>query len=192
MLLEMKLEEFLHLLASDLPTPGGGSVAGLANSLSAALLQMFCKISLKSANEEEQELFQKIIAETKEILKKVSSYIDEDAKAFDKVMAAYKLPKDTEQEKETRRIKIQEALYEAALIPLENAKYAVKLIEISKELQGKGIQGALSDWKCAIYMAKAAFECAKENVLINLDSLKDEEKKKYLVDELSNLSIEGM
>jgi len=189
MLLEMKLEEFLNLLASDLPTPGGGSVAGLANALSAALLQMFCKISLKSANEEEQELFQKIIAETKEILKKVSAYIDEDAKAFDKVMAAYKLPKDTEQEKENRRIKIQEALYEAALIPLENAKYAVKLIEISKELEGKGIQAALSDFKSAIYMARAAYKCAKENVLINLDSLKDEEKKKYLLDELNNLTI---
>lgn len=188
MLINMKLVEFLNVLASELPTPGGGSVAGLANCLSAALLQMFCKISLKNANEEEYELFEKILAETKEIFKKVIAFIDEDAKAFDKVMAAYKLPKDTEQEKEIRRNKIQEALYEAAMIPLENAKYASKLIEISKELEGKGTLSALSDWKCAIHIAEAAFKCAKENVLINLESIKDEEKKIYITSELNKLS----
>jgi len=180
----MNIEEFLNTLASDQPTPGGGSVAGLANCLSAALLNMFCKISLKTTTDEEKELFTKLLAETKDIYTKVKTLIDADAKAFDKVVETFKLPKITEQEKEFRKQKIQDAFYEASLVPLENVQCSIELLEILSEIDGKGNQNAYSDYKCAIYLAKAAYQCARENVLINVQSLKDENKKNQLLAEL--------
>lgn len=183
----MNMEEFLNTLASDQPTPGGGSVAGLANCLSATLVKMFCKISLKTAKDDEKELFSKLHAETKDIYNKAKTLIDEDAKAFDKVIDAFKLPKITDQEKEIRKQTIQEAFYQAALVPLENIKCSIELLEILSEMDGKGSQNAASDAKCAMFMAKAAYQCARENVLINLESLKDENKKNQLLSELKIL-----
>jgi methenyltetrahydrofolate cyclohydrolase len=187
MLITMNIEEFLNTLSSEQPTPGGGSVAGLANCLSASLLQMFCKISQKTAQDDEKELFTKLAAETKDIFDKVKLLIDEDAKAFDNVINAFKLPKITDQEKDIRKQKIQDAFYEAALVPLDNIRYSVELLDVLSEVEGKGSINAMSDYKCAIYMAKAAYQCALENVLINLESLKDESKKNQILAELKIL-----
>ncbi len=192
MLIKNSIEDFINLLASDSPTPGGGSVASLANALSAALLNMFCQISLKTITDEDKDLFSKLSAEIKEILQKSKHLIDEDANAFDEVMKAFKLPKDTESEKEHRKKEIQNALYKACLVPLENMKLSISLIEIAKEINNKGNQNAISDYKSAIHIAKAAYKCAKENVLINLDSIKDMEKKQIIINELKNVDLNNM
>ncbi len=192
MLIKNSIEDFINLLASDSPTPGGGSVASLANALSAALLNMFCQISLKTITDEDKDLFSKLSAEIKEILQKSKHLIDEDANAFDEVMKAFKLPKDTESEKEHKKKEIQNALYKACLVPLENMKLSISLIEIAKEINNKGNQNAISDYKSAIHIAKAAYKCAKENVLINLDSIKDMEKKQIIINELKNFDLNNM
>ena len=189
MLIKNTIENFINLLASESPTPGGGSVAGLANVLSAALLHMFCQISIKTATDEEKELFSKLTAELKEIIEKSKILIDEDAAAFDAVMTAFKLPKQTESEKEVRKQQIQNALFKAAEVPLENMKISVALIEIAEEINERGNKNAISDYRSAIYMAKAAYQCAKENVLINIESIKDEGKKQTIFDELKKIEL---
>lgn len=187
MLVRNTIDEFINLLASDSPTPGGGSVAALSNALSAALLHMYCQISIKTAIDEEKDLFIKLLAEIKDILNKAKTLIDEDANAFDEVMKAFKLPKETDSEKEIRKREIQDALYKAAVVPLENMKIAVYLMEIADEINERGNKNAISDYKSAIYIAKAAYQLAKENVLINLESLKDEEKKRMILEELKKV-----
>lgn len=187
MLVRNTIDEFINLLASDSPTPGGGSVAALSNALSAALLHMYCQISIKTATDEEKDLFIKLLAEIKDILNRAKTLIDEDANAFDEVMKAFKLPKETDSEKEIRKREIQDALYKAAVVPLENMKIAVYLMEIADEINERGNKNAISDYKSAIYIAKAAYQLAKENVLINLESLKDEEKKRMILEELKKV-----
>ncbi|OGF58397.1 MAG: hypothetical protein A2Y62_15010 [Candidatus Fischerbacteria bacterium RBG_13_37_8] len=184
MFIKNTIEEFLTTLASEQPTPGGGSVAGLANCLSASLLLMFCKLSIKNTNDEDKELFTKLLAETKDVMEHAKILIDKDADAFDNVIDAFKLPKITDTEKQLRTEKIQDAFYHAALVPLENIKISSDLLEITEEISSKGNQNALSDFKCAIYLAKAAYQCARENVLINLESIKNQEKKNHILQEL--------
>lgn len=176
MLQDMNIKDFLERTASSSPVPGGGSVAALSASLSAALTEMVANLTVGKKKYADVEEEMKEIVETcaKYRLKFVDD-IDKDSEAFNKVMAAFKLPKETEEEKEVRKQAIQEGLKEAATVPLEVAKDAFKIMDLVIEVVEKGNTNAVTDGAVAAMMARTAVLSALYNVKINLSSIKDEE-----------------
>lgn len=176
MLADKNLKEFLKETASNSPVPGGGSVAALSAGLAAALAAMVANLTIGKKGYEELEEEMTVIAKEAEKYKDLFiEYIDKDSDAFNQVMDAFKLPKETEEEKEIRKNKIQEALKNAALVPLEVARAASKIMDIIEKVVVKGNKNAVTDGAVAAMMARTATLSALYNVKINLGSIKDAE-----------------
>jgi len=189
-LIEMKLKDFIDELSSDSPAPGGGSVAALAGALSSALSSMVCNLTIGKEKYKDVEYdMEKILDRVEDIRERFMELIDRDTEAFNRVMDAFKLPKNTEEEKKIRREKIQDALKGAALVPLETARLCAEMIELCKEIAEKGNKNSITDVGVAAIMAKAGLESAILNVKINLKSINDEnfiESLLYEIDILKN------
>lgn len=172
---EMSVEKFLSETASKNPVPGGGSIAAISAGLSAALIEMVANLTIGKKGFEEVEVEMKNIAEiaAKHRVKFIE-FIDKDSEAFNKVMGAFKLPKETEDEKKSRGVAIQDGLKSAALVPLEIAENAFELMGLAQVVISKGNQNAVTDGAVATMMARTAVLSALYNVKINLGSIKDE------------------
>ncbi len=175
MLSGLTIQEFLAKAASNSPAPGGGSVAALSASLAASLTEMVARLTIGKKGYELFEQEMKIIA--KEALlfrKKFIKDIDKDANAYNDVMSAYALPKKTQEETLVRQQKIQDGLKQAALIPLDVARDAAKLMELTRKAVEKGNKNAVTDGVVGAMIAKTAALAALYNVKINLNTIKDE------------------
>ena len=193
-LIEMKLKDFIDELSSDSPAPGGGSVAALAGALSSALSSMVCNLTIGKEKYKDVEYdMENLLERLQDIKKRLLDLIDEDTRAFNRVMEAFKLPKNTEEEKKIRKEKIQEALKKAALVPLETARLCAEIIEISKKVAEKGNKNSITDAGASLIMAEAGLDIAILNVKINLKSIEDEkfvDSLMYEVDVLKRNSEE--
>jgi formiminotetrahydrofolate cyclodeaminase len=169
----MSLKEFNSKLASVSPTPGGGSVAGLSAALAASLASMVVNLSKETDLDSYSE-------ELKDNIEFALELIDKDALSFNKVMDAFKMKKETDEDKNKRQKAIQSALYDASLTPLETIKLAKSILEITVEVAKKGNKNAVSDAGVAALMALASVKSAAYNVYINTASLKDGQKVKEL------------
>lgn len=175
-LVEKKLSTFLEEVASDSPTPGGGSVAATVGAMGASLASMVSQLTIgKKGYEEVEDLFKQKCKEFEKLRKKLMRQIDLDTNAFNRLMDAFKMPKDTKKQKKKRKKKIQEEFKNATQIPLETAQYARKLIDLIDEVALKGNENALSDIAVAALCGLTAVKAAALNVRINLPSIKDEE-----------------
>jgi len=181
-LIDLKVKSFLDEVASESPAPGGGRVAALAGALGAALSAMVCNLTLN------KEKFASVHDEIEEVLERcehtrerLTDIIDKDTEAFNKVMDAIKLPRDTEEEQKKRKKELQKALKGAALVPLETARLCAEVIELSKVVAQKGNQNSITDAASSAIIAEAGFKAAILNVKINLASIKD----KKFVEEIS-------
>lgn len=182
------VDGFLGELASDAPTPGGGAVAGLSGAAGAALIEMVCNLTIgKDGYEEVQERMAGIREEAATARSAFLDLADRDATAFDGVMAAFKMPKDTDAQKVERSQAIQRGYESAAQVPLECAKAAATLMELAAEVTGTGNAAAASDGSSAAQCLAAALWCATYNVEINAAALKDQAKAQALRDEVSAL-----
>lgn len=192
MLREMYIEEFLEKTASKEPVPGGGSVAALCGALSSSLGEMVSNLTIGKKNylehdEKMQEIADKLSKKRIEFLEK----IDEDAKSFDDVMAVFKLPKETEEEKSIRAEKLEEGFKLAAEVPLEVAEMAYSIMLEYENLIRYGNKNAVTDALVATMLARTATLSALYNVKINLGSIKDESyvlKLRTRVEELEELA----
>ncbi|MBC8499526.1 MAG: cyclodeaminase/cyclohydrolase family protein [Candidatus Atribacteria bacterium] len=190
MLIDKKIHNFLEELASNSPTPGGGSVAALAGALGAALISMVGNLTIgKKKYEDVEEDIKKIISSSEKLRYELSQLIEEDVKAFNNFMATYKMPKETEDEKKIRAEKIQESLIEAAKVPLTVAYKCLEVLSLSKEVAEKGNINVISDAGVAALMAEAALESAILNVKINLIMIKDEKVKKELSSSIKEILL---
>ncbi|MBU4362483.1 cyclodeaminase/cyclohydrolase family protein [bacterium] len=181
MLIDKKINNFLDELASNSPTPGGGSVAALAGALGAALISMVGNLTIgKKKYEDVEEDIKKIISSSEKLRYELSQLIEEDVKVFNNFMATYKMPKETEDEKKIRAEKIQESLIKAAKVPLKVAYKCLDILSLSKEVAEKGNINVVSDAGVAVLMAEAALESAILNVKINLRMIKDEKVRTEL------------
>ena len=174
MLADMNVKEFLEKTASNAPVPGGGSVAALSAGVAAALTEMVANLTVGKKGYEDAE------EEMKEVIKKGSSYrhqfiedIDKDSDAFNEVMAAFKLPKETDEDKEARKNAIQAGTKSATLVPLQVAKDAFEMMELIEKVVERGNKNAVTDGAVAAMMARTAVLSALYNVKINLGSIKD-------------------
>ncbi len=172
------VEDFLADVASDKPTPGGGSVSALAGSLGASLARMVAGLTIGKAKYVDVEEVMKEVAESGEDLQEeLTQAIAKDSEAFEKVMTAFRMPRETDAEKEARKAGIQAATRVATEVPLETAKAAAKVIGLARTVAEKGNTNAVTDAGVAALLGLAAVEGALLNVDINLGSIADKEYK---------------
>ena len=188
MLANLKITEYLDKAAAGTAVPGGGSVAALNASLAAGLTAMVANLTIgKKGYDAVEEEMKDIAGKATELREKLTAAIDRDAEAYSEVMAAFKLPKATDQEKELRKLEIQKTFKHAALVPLEVAKIAVKVINLAGRAVGGGNKNAVTDGIVAAMNARTAALAALYNVKINLGSIEDDEFVKELTREVNHL-----
>jgi formiminotetrahydrofolate cyclodeaminase len=185
---EQRIQEWLEALASDAATPGGGAAAGLAAATGAALISMVGRLTLGKAGSEDVEERMRAITERADGDRDTFvALADRDARAFDEVMAAFRLPKESDEERASRTMRIQEAYEGAAAVPLELATRAVDLMETAEDATAIGNANAASDGYSAGALLFAAALAAIANVRINAAGLKDRARGQALVDRCDEL-----
>lgn len=168
----MDIKRFLDKLASDDPTPGGGSASALAGAMSAALIGMVAGLTMKKERSKEKEMM--IIRErSRQMQKRLLLAVDEDARSYQEVLKAFRLPKDTDKERLYRSRAIEKAFKNATVTPQLVSHFAVHLLEDSYTLIIKGTPNALSDAGVGAYLADTALKGGLMNIEINLGSVKD-------------------
>ncbi|SFJ20930.1 Formiminotetrahydrofolate cyclodeaminase [Terrisporobacter glycolicus] len=187
MLQDLTVKDFIDELGSNSPAPGGGSVSALSASIASTLVSMVLNLTIGKKEYMEYEDF--IKDEIVKSLNHVENYkkefldlMEKDTSAFLSLMDAFKMPKNTEEEIQIRKEKIQRGNNEALEIPFEVSQKAYKLynyIDIAAEY---GNKNALSDTGVAALLVEAAVEGALLNVKINILGLKDEDRKKELTE----------
>ena len=173
-LAELKTAEFVDLLASDAPAPGGGSAAALEGALGAALTAMVCGLTVgKKKYAEFQELAESAQAKATDLKARFVDVMDRDTEAFNVVSAAFGMPKATDEEKAARSAAIQKGLEGCTKTPFEMMELAVETLELTASILGKSNDSAASDLGVSALSLRAAIQGAWLNVLINIGSLKD-------------------
>ena len=188
MLLTKTVTGFLDELASSSPAPGGGSVAALSGSLGAALTSMVCNLTIgKKKYSDVQDDMRRILVQAEDLRAKFSTLVDKDTEAFNKVVEAFSLPKDTEPQIALRRVAINEATKEATLVPLEMMKHCIDAMALAQEAAANGNPNSISDAGVSALMIHAACESAALNVKLNLTSLADSEFVGWKSEEVDSL-----
>ena len=187
----MTVNEFAKVVASDSPVPGGGSIAALCGALSAALAEMVAGLTVgKAKYAEYRDEMTDIINKASLLRDELLNYIKEDSLAYNEVTDAYKLPKETEEEKAYRSGKIQEGLKTAASVPLKVAEASFRIFPLAEAVVSRGNKSSVTDGLVGAMMARTGVLSAVLNIRINLDSIKDEEFVKVLKEKADILEEE--
>lgn len=191
MIKDQSVADFLDNLASSASTPGGGSAAAIMGAMSAALTSMVCNLTVGKKNYTEVEDDMKAaVKKTEQLRAELIDMIKADVDAFNKVMAAYGLPKDTDEQKAERADAIQQGLKEATDVPLACASLCRDVIDISEEVARKGNKNVISDSGVSVLAAHAGLKSAALNVYINVGGIKDPDFVKDRLGQLEQL-LEG-
>jgi methenyltetrahydrofolate cyclohydrolase len=174
-LVSLSAQDFVGKLAERAPVPGGGSAGALCGALGAALCSMVSHLTLGRGDLQASWDEMKHIGEEAEALAgHFLDLVDRDAAAYQEVVAAARLPRKTEEEKNVRLVAIQEALKTAALVPLETLRAAETLLRLAKPAIELGNPNAVTDAGAALHLARATAAVAMANVRINLPAIEDE------------------
>jgi formiminotetrahydrofolate cyclodeaminase len=174
MIKDSSVDKFLDDLASSAPTPGGGSAAAIMGGMGAALVSMVCNLTIGKKNYAEvEEEMKTLLAQAESLRGRLTDMVKHDVDAFDGLMAAYGLPKDTDDQKATRSQAIQDSLKAATDAPLACARACADVIALSLTAAEKGNRNVVSDAGVAALAAQAALRSAALNVDINVPSIKD-------------------
>lgn len=168
----MEIKRFLDKVASDSPTPGGGSASALVGALSASLVAMVAGLSSKKDKEKQKEMGE-IKKKALTLQRRLSLAVDEDAKSFEEVIHAFRLPRKTERERIRRIRAIQKAYQKATVTPQLVCQESIQLLEYSRRLILKGNPNAASDTGAAAFLADAALAGGLLNIGINLVPVTD-------------------
>jgi formiminotetrahydrofolate cyclodeaminase len=170
----MTIKGFVEKLGSDAPAPGGGSAAALSGALGAALVSMVCNLTAgKPKYAPHEALVGDALAKSGELTAKLLDAIQKDTDAFDAVIAAFGLPKDTDARKAERGAAIQAAYKAAVASPQATAEYCLAVMRLAESLVGKSNANAASDLTVGATQAHAGLKGALANVRINLPAIKD-------------------
>jgi len=173
---DLTIREFMEKTASSAPVPGGGSVAALVAALASSLSQMVAGLTIgRKGFEDCQEEMKTITASASKLRQRCIANIDRDSDAYNQVLAAFKLPRDSEEDKQARAEAIQSALKQATRVPLETATLAFEIIELAARTVEKGNPNAVTDGAVGAMLARSAVLAGLYNVNINLSSIKDSE-----------------
>jgi formiminotetrahydrofolate cyclodeaminase len=168
------IQNFLDGLASSAPTPGGGGAAAISGAMGAALVSMVCNLTIgkKKYVEVEGEL-KEILAKSEALRGELTGMIADDVAAFDAVMGAYGLPKETDAQKAARAETIQAALKTATDVPLACCRACRAVIDLAETVAEKGNLNVISDAGVAVLSAYAGLRSAALNVYVNAKGLDD-------------------
>jgi glutamate formiminotransferase/formiminotetrahydrofolate cyclodeaminase len=187
-LVKLNVREFCNETLTDSPAPGGGSVAALMGALGASLGGMVANLSAGKRGWDDQLSYFSDWAVTAQQLKdELLLLVDEDTAAFNKVMDAFGLPKQSAEEKAARWEAIEEATKHAAEVPLKVMETASKSYDLLTEMAGKGNPASISDVGVGALATRACIEGAALNVRINLGQLKDEKFKRALTEKVQEI-----
>ncbi|HHV72145.1 MAG TPA: cyclodeaminase/cyclohydrolase family protein [Clostridia bacterium] len=191
-MINLTLNEFLKQLASSSATPGGGSTAALTGALGCALVEMTNNLTIgKEAYKDVEARMREDLETAVRLRTSFTELINEDIKAFNQLMAKYKLPKQSEEEKKIREAEIEKALLKAAEVPLQVARRSVELLKIAQVSAEMGNKNVVSDAVSGALLAYAALQIGVLNVKVNVDLLKDSMVAAELESETKNLLKEG-
>jgi glutamate formiminotransferase/formiminotetrahydrofolate cyclodeaminase len=191
-LVKMNLREFCDETLSDSPAPGGGSVAALMGALGASLGGMVANLSAgKRGWDDKLDYFSDWAVKAQQLKDELLSLVDEDTAAFNKVMDAFALPKESAEEKAARSAAVEDATKYAAQIPLKVMETASRSYELLSEMAEKGNPASISDVGVGALATRACIEGAALNVRINLDQLKDEKFRATLADKVRKVSADS-
>lgn len=175
----MEVKRFLEKLSSDTPTPGGGSASALAGTLSASLILMAAGLSLRKGKLRKGEI-KEIQKDVLAIQRRLFRAIEEDAKSYEAVLKAFRLPKRTEKECLVRAEAIQKAYQEATVTPQLVCQRSIRLLEYSYLFILKGNPNAVSDAGVAAFLADTALRGGLANIGINAGPVRDKTFKKKM------------
>jgi len=191
-LLKMNLREFCNETLSDSPAPGGGSVAALMGALGASLGGMVANLSAgKRGWDDKLEYFSNWAVKAQQLKDELLALVDEDTAAFNKVMDAFALPKESAEEKVARSAAVEKATKYAAEIPVRVMETASKSYELLAEMADKGNPASISDVGVGALATRACIDGAELNVRINLGQLKDEKFKSDLLEKVRKVRAES-
>ncbi len=186
--LDDPLHIYIDALASGRPTPGGGSAAALVGALGAALVSMVCNLTLGKEKYVAVEAEVKaLVAQAEQLRRVLILLLQDDTTAYNGVIAAYKLPKETDAEKAARHAAVQKGLIHAADVPLDICRAALKVCELSHTAAEIGNPNAVTDAGCAVLFGEAAAQGAALNVEINLGSIEDEDYTRTAAAEVADI-----
>ncbi|KPJ79094.1 MAG: methenyltetrahydrofolate cyclohydrolase [Deltaproteobacteria bacterium SG8_13] len=188
MLADLGIKEFVDQTASSKPVPGGGSAAALSGALAAGLTEMVAGLTIgRKGFEAVESDMQRIAEEAGELRKKCLQNIDRDSDAYTGVIDAFRLPKSSPEEKNTRKLAIQTALQHASRVPLETAELAARVIELAGQVVAKGNPNAVTDGAVAGMLARTAVLAGAMNVRINLATIEDRDFTARLAGQVDEL-----
>jgi len=173
---DQPLQDYLHALASENSTPGGGSAAALSGAMGAALASMVCRLTLgKEAYAGVRQEIEELLRRAENLRSRFQQLFQEDIEAYGRLSASYKLPRETSEERAVRSAAIQEQLVAAALVPLEVAERAAELVQCCQRIAEIGNAAVLSDVAIGAILASGAGEGAALLVRFNLRAMKNDE-----------------
>lgn len=178
------IKEILETFASSSPTPGGGGASALSGALGCALISMVCKLTI--SKDKFRDEIESSLKKSESLMTSLIELVDEDAKAYNKVVEAFRMPKNDESKVERARA-IQESLRSAAEVPLRTAKECLEALRISKDIAEKVYSNCITDLGVAVLLAYAGAKGAVLNVRINLSSIKDDELRRKLQSEVEKI-----
>ena len=185
----LSLTQFLDALASAEPTPGGGTASAVAGAMGTALLVMVAGLPKTRTNTDEaRAALDRVRAELLPLRAALEVCADRDAEAFDAVMAAYRLPKATDEEKASRKTAIARAMQGATEVPLQTLRLACRAMVLGETVAQHGNLSAASDVGVAASLLYAASEGAAANVRINLGAWSEEQFRAEATGEADTLS----
>lgn len=192
MMLEQRTTEFLEVLSSAAPVPGGGGASAAVGAFASALGMMVTNLTIgkKKYAEVEPEI-REIRSKLEGLREELVRLTDRDAEAFEPLAKAYGLPKETQEEKDEKERVMEKALYEASIVPLQIMRTVFRVMEHLEVLGEKGSRLAVSDVGVAVLFARAALEGASLNIYINTRLMKDRKQAERLNEESDKLIAEA-
>ena len=190
---EKTCEDFVDVLASKSAVPGGGGAAALTGAIGIALGSMVCNLTIgKKKYAEHEESVKYILEKARSLEKDLIGMIDEDAECFFPLSKAYGLPSSTDEEKKIKSETMESALKKACEVPIKIVKVCYESIKLHEDLVDKGSRLAISDIGVGVQCLRAAILSGQLNVLININSIKDEKYVNEVRNEINRLVEEGV
>ncbi|MBU4175450.1 MAG: cyclodeaminase/cyclohydrolase family protein [Actinobacteria bacterium] len=175
MYLEGSILGFMDKLASSSPEPGGGAASALAAAVGAALVSMVANLTVgKEKYSGVQDRVRELLTSSEEVRGSLQALVQEDTEVYGVLSVAFKMPRETDEEKEKRRQAVQAALKEATWVPYRIAEQCLQVARLSEIAADIGNVNAVSDAGVAVLLAEAGAQCAALNVKINVNSIDDE------------------
>jgi methenyltetrahydrofolate cyclohydrolase len=191
-LIDRPVRDLLAAFGSSDPTPGGGSAAALASAVGASLLMMVAGLpKTRSGSDRDRTALAVAISSLTDVRRQLADAIDADTSAYDRVVAAYKLPKGTDEEKSARKGAIQLAMRGAIDVPLDVMRLSVLALEAAQTIAAHGHRGASSDVGVAIALLQCGIRGGRLNVDVNLTSIHDEAYASGAAGEVDRLAHAG-